>query len=257
MKKIRRSLLIAVLLVICLTGAAALAADRQPQVLFQNSTIQALMAGVYGSDVAKHGNFGLGTCVGLDGEVVALDGKFYQVKTDGKVYPVAPTQKTPFCEVVFFKPDQTLELSGPLDFKQLEQRLSERLPSRNFPYAFKITGAFSYVKTRSVPRQVKPYPPLLEVVKHQKVFEFKEVQGVIVGFYHPQYLAGVNVAGFHCHFLTADRRAGGHLLDCRITKAKVELERLDDVQLRLPQNPAFSRTDLSGDKQQEIKKVEK
>lgn len=257
--RIRRQLVF-LLLMILLSCPAARAADRQ--VLFQTSTIQALMAGVYDSnfsfgDLEKHGNFGLGTFQALDGEMVAVDGKFYQVKVDGRVYPVAPTQKTPFCEVVFFKAEQTLNLSEPLDLKGLEQYLSERLPSRNYPYAVKITGAFSYIKTRSVPRQVQPYPPLLEVVKRQQVFEFRDVEGVVVGFYHPQYLAGINVAGYHCHFLTADRRAGGHLLDCRTTKAKVELQRLDHVQLRLPQNRAFSRTDLSGDKKQEIEQVEK
>ena len=131
------------------------------------------------------------------------------------------------------------------------------MASPNFPYAIKITGKFSYIKTRSVPRQHQPYPPLAEVAQHQQVFEFRDVEGVIVGFFHPTYLAGVNVAGFHCHFLTADRQAGGHLLDCRIQRARVELDRLDDIQLCLPDTQAFSRTDLSGDKKQEIEKVEK
>jgi acetolactate decarboxylase len=131
------------------------------------------------------------------------------------------------------------------------------LPSGNFPYAVKVTGKFSYVKTRSVPRQSKPYPPLAQVAKKQAVFEFRDVDGVIVGFYLPQYLAGINLAGYHCHFLTADRTAGGHLLDCRIKQAKVELTQLEDFRLRLPDTAAFSRTDLSGDQKQEIEKVEK
>ncbi|MFC2032792.1 acetolactate decarboxylase, partial [Chloroflexota bacterium] len=32
--------------------------------------------------------------------------------------------------------------------------------SSNIFYAIKIEGMFSYVKTRSVPAQEKPYPPL-------------------------------------------------------------------------------------------------
>ena len=259
MRKIRRSLWLAVLPAILLTGAA-LAADRD--LLFQTSTLQALMNGVYDGDCSfgelkRHGNFGLGTFDGLDGEMVAVDGQFYQVKTDGKAYPVGPAQKTPFCEVTFFKAEKVLDLREPLDLAQLEQRLLSQMPSGNFPYAIKITGKFSYVKTRSVPPQTKPYPPLLEVAKHQAVFEFKDVDGVIVGFYHPNYLAGINVAGYHCHFLTYDRRAGGHLLDCRIKQVRVELEQLEDFSLRLPESAAFSRTDLSGDKKQEIDKVEK
>jgi len=258
--KMRRSLLLAILIGLWLTGAAGLAADRQ--VLFQTSTLQALMNGVYDGDCSfgelkRHGDFGLGTFDALDGEMVAVDGKFYQVKTDGKVYPVNPAQNTPFGEVTFFKADKTLALSEPLDYQQLEKFILKQLPTQNLPYALKITGTFAYIKTRSVPRQTKPYPPLMEAAQHQTVFEFREVDGVIVGFYHPKYLAGVNVAGFHCHFLTGDRQAGGHLLDCRLKRAKLELSRLDDIHLRLPGTAAFYQTDLSGDKKQEIEKVEK
>ena len=95
------------------------------------------------------------------------------------------------------------------------------------------------------------------MVKHQAVFEFGDVNGVIVGFYHPKYMEGINVAGYHFHFLTANRQAGGHLLDCRIRQARVEIERLDALQLRLPDIAEFSNTDLSGDKKQDIEKVEK
>ncbi len=258
--KIRFSWLIVVLLVLSLTCAAGLAAEQK--ILFQTSTIQALMNGVYDGDfsfeeLSRHGDQGLGTFQALDGEMVAVEGKFYQVKSDGKVYPVIPTQKTPFAEVISFHADKTLDIGEISNLKQLEDYLSRQLPSPNFPYAFKITGKFSYIKTRSVTRQAKPYPPLLEVAKHQTVFEFRDVDGVIVGFYHPKYLEGINVAGYHAHFLTANRRAGGHLLDCRINQARAELERLNTVQLRLPDNAEFSITDLRGDKKQEIEKVEK
>ena len=71
---IRRSGLIAVLLVPLLTCAVSLAAEQK--VLFQTSTLQALMNGVYDSDysfrdLTKHGDFGLGTFEALDGEMVA------------------------------------------------------------------------------------------------------------------------------------------------------------------------------------------
>lgn len=256
----RRPLLLGVLLVLVLTCATGLAAEQQ--VLFQTSTLQALMNGVYDGDYSfeklkKHGDFGLGTLEALDGEMVALDGRFYQVKTDGQVYAVAPAQKTPFAEVTFFRTDKTLDAAEIPDLKQLEQYLTARLPSPNVLYAFKITGKFSYIKTRSVPRQARPYPPLAEAANRQKVFEFRNVDGVMVGFFHPSFLAGINVAGYHFHFLTADRRAGGHLLDCRLQQARVEWSRINDFQLRLPGTEEFSRTDLSGDKKQEIDQVER
>ncbi len=258
--KIRRLGLIAVLVAAWLTGAVGQAAEQQ--VLFQTSTLQALMNGVDDGDCSfgeleKHGDFGQGTFEALDGEMVAVDGRFYQVKSDGRVYPVAPTQKTPFAEVTFFRTDKTLDAPAIPDLRHLEQYLTERLPSPNVLYAFKITGKFAYIKTRSVPRQARPYPPLAEAAKHQQVFEFRNVDGVMVGFFHPRFLAGVNVAGYHFHFLSADRRAGGHLLDCRFQQARVEWSRINDFQLRLPGTAEFSRTDLSGDKQQEIDRVER
>jgi acetolactate decarboxylase len=35
----------------------------------------------------------------------------------------------------------------------------------------------------------------------------------MVGFRLPSYLENVNVTGYHFHFLTTDRQAGGHVLD--------------------------------------------
>ena len=63
--------------------------------------------------------------------MVAVDGKFYQVKTDGKAYPVSPAQKTPFGEVTFFKAEKTLDLK-PLDLPQLEKCL-EPITQRQLP----------------------------------------------------------------------------------------------------------------------------
>ncbi len=179
------------------------------------------------------------------------------MKADGKVYPVHPDKRTPFGEVTFFRPDKALELKEITGLQQLENYLARHLPSPNFPYAIRITGKFSYIKARSIPRQTAPYPPLAEAAKRQVVFEFREVEGVMVGFFHPAYLAGVNLSGCHFHFLSADRRAGGHVLDCHVRQAKLELSRMDAIQVQLPGTKAFAETDLSGDKKQEIEKVEK
>ncbi len=77
--KLRRLGVLVVLLIIFSSCGVALAGDQQ--VLFQTSTLQALMNGVYDGDcsfgeLAKHGDFGLGTFAALDGEMVALKGRF-------------------------------------------------------------------------------------------------------------------------------------------------------------------------------------
>src|SRR3954453_23671012 len=93
--------------------------------VFQNSTINALLEGVYdGSmtygELRRHGDFGLGTFNALDGEMIAFDGDFYQVKADGVAYPVADGQRTPFASVLFFRPTHTRPLSGPLDYEHFQ-----------------------------------------------------------------------------------------------------------------------------------------
>jgi acetolactate decarboxylase len=231
-------------------------------VLFQTSTIQALANGVYDgdftfADLRRHGDFGLGTFEALDGEMIALDGNFYQIQADGKVRLVSDGEKTPFAEVTFFRSQQTAPLPTVASLQQLEKAVAVLLPTPNLPYAVKIVGKFSYVKVRSVPRQTKPYPPLAVATQKQAIFELHHVQGTIVGFIHPPYLAGINIVGGHFHFITADRRAGGHVLDCRLESGKAMVEPLADVQLRLPNQSAFYRTDLTTNKQEDLKKAEK
>jgi acetolactate decarboxylase len=258
--KSRRALVLALCLALCL-GVGGLHAPETRR-LFQISTLQALMAGVYDGDLtfqelARHGDFGLGTFDALDGEMIALDGAFYQIKADGRVYPVTGAMKTPFAEVTFFKASRTHMIEMPLNYQQLLDYVDRLLPSPNFPYAIRVDGVFPYAKTRSIPRQQKPYPPLAAAAEKQAVFELANVKGVIVAFRYPAYLAGINLPGYHCHFITADRRAGGHLLDCRVEGATVAVDAIPNFYLRLPDSQEFLKSDLTGDRRRELEKVER
>jgi acetolactate decarboxylase len=258
--KSRRGLVLGLCLALCLAASALHAAESGR--LFQTSTLQALMTGVYDGDLtfqalARHGDFGLGTFDALDGEMIALDGAFYQIKADGCVSPVTGAMKTPFAAVTFFKAGITHLIEAPLNYRQLLDYVDRLLPSLNLPYAVKVDGHFSSAKTRSIPRQQKPYPPLAAAAEKQAVFELANVKGVIVGFRFPAYLAGVNMPGYHCHFITTDRRAGGHLLDCRVEGATVTLNPLPNFYLRLPDNQEFLKSDLTGDRRQELEKIER
>ena len=53
-----------------------------------------------------HGDIGIGTFDGLDGEMVVVDGTAYQVTGDGVVHIPEPTMTTPFAAVTFFHNDQ-------------------------------------------------------------------------------------------------------------------------------------------------------
>jgi acetolactate decarboxylase len=78
----------------------------------------------------------------------------------------------------------------------------------------RIDGRFPQLKARSVKPQTPPYQPLSEVLaRDQVVFDLVNVQGTLVGFRFPACFSGVNAPGWHFHFLAADRRSGGHVLD--------------------------------------------
>jgi acetolactate decarboxylase len=231
----------------CQSSAVPQKAD---DILFQYSALSSLMAGVYDGDITfgelkQHGDLGLGTFNALDGEMVEVDQQFYQVKSDGVAYPVADTMKAPFAEVTFFGADQTIEVADPLDCPHLQSYLDSLLPSLNVPYAIKISGVFAQLQTRSVPKQTKPYPPLAEVVKKQSTFEFSDVSGVMVGWRLPTYMSGVGAAGYHLHFLTDDRKAGGHVLGCQAKRVTAEIDTTSELDMVLPNDQAFYQIDLS------------
>jgi acetolactate decarboxylase len=249
--------LVMIMMVIPAAGSPA----QSNNTLFQISTISALMNGVYDGtmtfkDLESHGNFGIGTFEALDGEMVGLDGQFYQVKSDGVAYPVSDSMKTPFAEVAFFAPLESIVLNEISNLTMVQNYLDSKLVTKNIFYAIRIDGTFDYVKTRSVPAQKKPYPTLSEAVKGQKVFEFQNVSGSLVGFRCPDYVKGVNVPGYHMHFITADRSRGGHLLDFRLENASLLVDNLSEFEMDLPNNEEFYQTDLSGDQQAALTKVE-
>lgn len=241
-----------------LTSAPFLGYD----VLYQISTIDALLQGVYEGALSigtleTHGDFGIGTLDGLDGEMLALDGNYYQVKNDGIAYPVSENMTTPFATVTYFETDETLRLEKPMNLTELEQYLDLNLPSENFFYAVKIDGNFSYLKARSVPKQEPPYPKLADVVANQTVFEFENVSGMLVGFRTPDYVTSINVPGYHLHFITENRSAGGHVLEFELENGTAYLDTTPAFFMELPTSDNFSKVELGKDLKAEMETVEK
>ncbi|HET7479166.1 MAG TPA: acetolactate decarboxylase [Rubrobacteraceae bacterium] len=231
--------------------------------LFQTSTIDALLHAEYDGDVdfaqlEGRGDFGLGTLDALDGEMIALDGGFYQVKADGRAYEIDGRARTPFAVVTFFEPNLSRTLTAPTDFEGFCTYLDRLVGDVEAPCcAVRLDGHFEYIKTRSVPRQRKPYPPLSEVIKHQPTFELRDVQGSIVGFRFPLYAQGLNVAGYHFHFITDDREAGGHVLGFRLTSGELSVDQEAELRLELPPGVELPAPDLSAAKKEELDRIER
>jgi len=257
----KHPLVVAWLAVLAATSAGC-AERAERDVLFQTSTLGALVEGVYDGNLAvgelkKRGDLGLGTFDAMDGELVMLDGRVYRVRADGKAEAVGDEETTPFATVTFFEADHTGSLGGPFDLAHLEEMLDKVLPTKNIPYAVKIEGTFARVKTRSIPRQTKPYPRLAEVAAKQPTFEFENVRGTLVGFRCPQYAKGLNLPGWHLHFLTEDRTAGGHVLELVTDKVRYALDYTPAIHVALPAGAAFYEADLASDKTADLKRTMK
>ena len=227
-------------------------AQQQREVLFQLSTIDGLLSGIYDGrmtlgELKQHGDIGIGTFHALDGEMLVVDGTVYQVTADGAVHIPDPTVTTPFAAVTFFDVDQEKGLPSGVDFQGVVKEIDGLIPTPNLFHAIRIEGTFQRVKTRSVPKQVKPYPPLGEVVKTQPIFDFEDVEGVIVGLRCPPFVKGINVPGSHLHFLTKDKKAGGHVLELIVKEAVLKVDHTPEFSLVLPEDQDFYRLNLEAD----------
>ncbi len=246
---------------VLLVPACGSAGDQDT--IYQVSTLQALLEGVYDGpdtvgELKNHGDIGLGTFDALDGEMMVLDGTVYQIRETGKVHIMPDSAHTPFACVTYFEADETLPLPPKqvVSYATFKTWLDGQLTTKNLPYTIRIDGEFSYVKTRAAPKQHKPYRRLVEALKVQPEFEFKNVRGTIVGFRLPKFLAGVNATGYHLHFLTADRKAGGHLLEFHPVQARVQLDTSPKLLLSLPTTGPFAGASIDNANTHEIEQVE-
>jgi acetolactate decarboxylase len=213
------------------------AADTET--LFQLEAFNTLCAGNYDGhltyeELAEHGDFGIGAFDKMDGEMIALNGIFYQIPIDGNPRRVEPSMTAPYATVTFFEADETKSLTGPVNYSDVQTIIQNLMPAENAMYAIKISGNYVYAKTRSVPAQTKPYPPIEDVVKNQSVFDLNNVSATAVGFWFPNSMDGVDYAGFHLHLITDDFSAGGHLLEFTLKNGTIEIDQTNNYNLVLP-----------------------
>ena len=230
--------------------------------IYQYSTIDSLLIGNYDGELTlgelkKHGDIGLGTFNRLDGEMVFLDGEVYKINARGEAARMEDNEHTPFAAAAFSKTGKIIKLDSVKSIEDLNDKISQSLDSENLFYIIRIDGKFRKVRTRSVPAQQKPYPPLKEVVKEQSIFGFKDVSGTLVGIKSPSYVKGIGVPGFHWHFITKERSSGGHVLNCVFRNLAAKVGTYNEFQLQLPETKSFLDAKFGQDRQKELKEVEK
>jgi len=206
--------------------------------------------------VKEHGDFGLGTFDDLDGEMVMLDGIIYQIDSAGQVHEIRSTAKTPFACVTFFTPMTQENVEDEMDHQAFMDMLQGLFPSQNIFYAIRIQGCFAHIRTRSVPRQ-ENYRPLVEVTRNQPTFDFKTIEGTVAGFFTPAFMSSLNVPGLHLHFLSSDLQHGGHLLECRPRKVRIDIQFIDRLELSLPMTLDYLTQDFTRNATADLDRAER
>lgn len=215
--------------------------------LYEHGTLAALMAGNMAGtlsvgDLLKHGSTGIGTFDSLDGEVIILNGEVYQAVSDGHVNHVTDRQaKMPFASVHFPDHPAAVELNQ-VDFDRLNGSFVKEHQLANVFAFLRLNGRFQTVHTRIAPKQKQPYPSLLAVAQRQPEFHYTDLKGTILGYYAPAVFGSITAAGWHLHFISADRQVAGHLLGFAAAHLTGSLQVFDSLEQHLPiENAAFRR----------------
>ncbi|MCQ2070489.1 MAG: acetolactate decarboxylase [archaeon] len=264
---------IAVIVVVALVGMAVFALGSgdngrhdtdDSDTMTQVSVLNGLMMGdYYGSmevgELLSHGDIGLGTFEGVDGEMIVLDGVCYQARYDGTVVKVSSDMKVPFACVTYLDDEFVFDIKDIKSAEGLKKALDEVVEkhSANYMYVAKIDGTFDKLTVRSELPQEEPYKKLTEVMKTDEVrFDHKDIEGTIVAVYCPNYMRDINSAGWHFHFISDDRKVGGHLLEVSFDSAKAVLDLTDTMNLVLPDGDYFKKIDVMEITQKDIGDVE-
>ncbi|WP_373652249.1 acetolactate decarboxylase [Schlesneria sp. DSM 10557] len=227
----------------------------------QISVINALMLGHYDGittfeELLRYGDFGVGTLNQLDGELIILDGQGYQVHGDGTIDRVAPSAKTPFAVVTPFDRAEQQKLPQIESLEWLDDHLDEAIGHPNKFIAVRIHANFATITLRSVKVQSPPYRPLGVVAKEQSVWTRENVTGTLIGIRCPKWVQGLNVPGYHWHFLADDLSLGGHVLKCAAGSALAEYDVCQEWLVRLVDAPGFDTVNLNQDLNRELRRVE-
>ena len=67
---------------------------------------------------------------------------------------------------------------------------------------------------------------------------------------------GINASGWHLHFISEDRKAGGHVFDLSMEQGTAYFDKITNIEIKLPYEPAFDTYALKGASKDEIKSVE-
>lgn len=233
--------------------------------MFQVSTLHALAAGytqgvITVQELEGLGNVGLGTFEGVDGEMIMLDGVCYRARQDGSVVRPDSNVGVPFASVASVRGGISFDLEGALGLDALKHELTCKADESfalNSMHIALVSGTFDRVSARSESAYRADHITLKDMLAAtQREFAFEKLDGTLVCVYHPDYMDGINAPGWHVHFLSKDRKWGGHVFDVSLARGSAVMHRIDRIEIQLPATAAFDTYSLKETSQEEISEIE-
>ena len=233
--------------------------------MYQVSTLQALALGysktvISAGELLQEGDTGLGTFEDVNGEMIVMDGNCFRADQDGNVSIVSPDTGVPFAAVAKLYGEQQFPIKDMPDISSVRTELTRKIEERfglNSMHVVRIDGVFEKVDARSEAPYRSHHVTLKEMLGHtQKAFIFENIRGSLIGVYFPDYMDGINMPGWHLHFLSEDRSKGGHVFDVSVQEGIAKVDKITNIFINLPKEAAFDTYSLKQDLQAEIKSVE-
>ena len=233
--------------------------------MYQVSTLQALAMGhtrpvIDVAELKKHGTTGLGTFDGVDGEMIMLDGKCYRAIENGSVSEAGDDMGVPFASVSNFVGERSFTFTDIHDIGTLKAQLNNKIEEEfglNSMHMVRIDGEFEVIDARSESPTYSIHVSLKDMLsKTQKSFVFDNVKGVLICVYYPDYMDGINAPGWHLHFVSEDRQKGGHVFEMSMKSGSGTLDKINSIEIKLPDEPVFDTYSLKEASGNEIKQVE-
>lgn len=216
--------------------------------IYHYSVMDGMRNGIYEGQhhvahFAKKGNFGLGTYNLLDGEMLVKDGVFYRIRTDGSIEKADATSQSPFNSLTNFDADTTVLFTFSGNLAELQSYILSLLPSKNLPYAVQVKLTLKTIIAGGAEKLARTDTTgLAALMTKRPLYEGKNIAGTIIGFYNPAYMSTIDLSPFHFHFISDDKRLGGHLVDANLdnTTVKLMLDEKDGYIIELlNDNPRF------------------
>ena len=237
---------------------------KDNETLNQISLLQGLTLGdYYGSksikEVKELGNIGLGTFNGLNWELIMLDWIIYRANDNLEIEIPSDDELIPFANVTFFDNDLEYELNNINSIEDLKTELDKKIEElwNNRIYVIALSGNFNAMHIRSEKKQEEPYKPLVDVLRvDQTEKKLNNVEGTVVALFTPEYMGDLNAAWRHFHFITKNRKTGGHVLNLNLDKGTIIWDYTNNFKLHLPEGKFFKSLDLTINQDDDIKEVE-